>query len=171
LTRTYAEQEQIYKGFIKLVQLQRKLLVARKELAAKLKGSVDKPLLIIKNNNDIKQPQLTQDKRNQLNKESELLLPQPQLPKTINTIEEEKTKKSKPQIKIAANKDLNIEVTRDEELPAMSSSLSSNAAAESPSTEIPATEIYSIKREGERKGISIEKRKLVKEGSSRNKNN
>ena len=29
-TRTYAEQEQIYKGFIRLIGLQRKLLVARK---------------------------------------------------------------------------------------------------------------------------------------------
>ncbi len=100
LTRTYAEQEQIYKGFIKLVQLQRKFLVARKELAAKLKDSVDKPLIIIKNN-DIKEPQLIPAKQNQLNKKSELLLPQPQpqLPETINTAEEEKIKKSKPQIK------------------------------------------------------------------------
>ena len=57
LTRTYAEQEQIYKGFIRLIQLQRKLLVARKELAAKLKDSVHEPILI--NNNDIKQTQLT----------------------------------------------------------------------------------------------------------------
>jgi hypothetical protein len=175
LTRTYAEQEQIYKGFIKLVQLQRKLLVARKELAAKLKGSVDEPLLIINNDDDIKQLQLTQDKQNQFNKESELLLPQPQpqLPKTINTVKEEKIKKSKPQIKIAAKKDQNIEVTRDEELPAMSSSsLSSNPAAESPSTEIPSTEIYPTKREGEGEGPAIEKRKLVKEkANNRNKNN
>ena len=177
LTRTYAEQEHIYKGFIRLVQLQRKLLVARKELAAKLKDSVDKPLLIIKNNNDIKQPQLTQDKQNQLNKKSELLLPQPQpqLPKTINTVKEEKIKKSKPQIKIAAKKDLNREVTHDEQLPAMSSqpsSLSSGAAAESSPTEIPSTEIYSTKREREGEGPVIEKGKLVKEkGRSTNKNN
>ncbi len=46
LTRTYAEQEQIYKGFIRLLQLQRKLLVARKELASKLKDSVHEPILI-----------------------------------------------------------------------------------------------------------------------------
>lgn len=150
LTRTYAEQEQIYKGFIRLIQLQRKLLVARKELAAKLKDSVDKPLLIIKNN-DMKKPHLTQIKQNQLNKESELPLPQPEpeseLPETISSAEEEKIK-PKPRTKIAPKKELNIEVTRDEELPAMSSSssLSSNAAAESPSTEIPSTEIYSTKR-------------------------
>ena len=47
LTKTYAEQEQIYKGFIRLLQLQRKLLVARKELASKLKDSVHEPILTI----------------------------------------------------------------------------------------------------------------------------
>ena len=163
LTRTYAEQEQIYKGFIRLIQMQRKLLVARKELAAKLKDSVDKPILI--NNNDIKQPELTQDTQNQLNKTSELPMPQPQLPKTISTAEEEEEKiKSKPRIKMVTKKDSDIEVTSDEELPAMSSSssLSSNAATESPSTEIPSTEIYSTKREG-KEGTTIEKRKLANE--------
>ena len=95
LTRTYAEQEQIYKGFIRLIQMQRKLLVARKELATKLKDSVDKPILIIKNNNDIKQPELTQDTQNQLNKASELPMPQPQLPKTIRYLLKKKKKKKK----------------------------------------------------------------------------
>jgi hypothetical protein len=172
LTRTYAEQEQIYKGFIRLIQMQRKLLVARKELATKLKDSVDKPILIIKNNNDIIQPELTQDTQNQLNKASELPMPQPQLPKTISTAEGEEEKiKSKPRIKMVTKKDSDIEVTRDEELPAMSSSLSSNAATESPSTEIPSTEIYSTKGEG-KEGMAIEKRKLANEKrSSRNKSN
>jgi hypothetical protein len=171
LTRTYAEQEQIYKGFIRLIQMQRKLLVARKELAAKLKGAVHEPILI--NNNDIKQTQLTQDTQNQLNKASELPMPQPQLPKTISTAEEEEEEKikSKPRIKMVTKKDSDIEVTSDEELPAMSSSssssLSSNAATESPSTEIPSTEIpsteiYSTKREG-KEGTTIEKRKLANE--------
>jgi hypothetical protein len=101
LTRTYAEQEQIYKGFIRLIQMQRKLLVARKELATKLKDSVHEPILI--NNNDIKQTQLTQRKQRQLNKASELPMPQPQLPKTISTAEEEEEEKikSKPRIKKA----------------------------------------------------------------------
>jgi hypothetical protein len=172
LTRTYAEQEQIYKGFIRLIQMQRKLLVARKELATKLKDSVHEPILI-NNNNAIKQTQLTQRKQKQLNKASELPMPQPQLPETISTVEEEKLKKSKPRIKMVTKKDSDIEVTRDEELPAMSSSsLSSNTAAESPSTEIPSTEIYSTKREEKGKRPAIEKRKLVKEKeSSRNKNN
>ena len=69
---------------------------------------------------------------------------------------------------MVTKKDSDIEVTRDEELPAMSSSssssssLSSNAATESPSTEIPSTEIYSTKREG-KEGMAIEKRKLANE--------
>src|SRR4029078_8229936 len=101
---------------------------------------------------------------------------QPQLPETISTVEEEKTKKSKPRIKMVTKEDSDIEITCDEEWPAMSSSsLSSNTAAESPPTEIPSTEIYSPKREGKGKGKegpAIEKRKLVKEkGSSRNNNN
>ena len=110
-----------------------------------------------------------------MNKASELPMSQPQLPETISTVEEEKTKKSKPRIKMVTKEDSDIEVTCDEELPAMSSSsLSSNTAAESPSTEIPSTEIYSTKREEKGKGKrpAIEKRKLVKvKGSSRNKNN
>ena len=91
-------------------------------------------------------------------------MPQPQLPKTISTAEEEEEKiKSKPRIKMVTKKDSDIEVTSDEELPAMSSSsLSSNTAAESPSTEIPSTEIYSTKREG-KEGTTIEKRKLANE--------
>ena len=105
LTRTYAEQEQIYKGFIRLIQMQRKLLVARKELAAKLKGAVHEPILI-NNNNATKQTQLTQRKQKQLNKAFELPMPQPQLPKTISTAEEEEEKiKSKPRIKMVTKKD------------------------------------------------------------------
>jgi len=59
-TRTYAEQEQIYKGFIKLLEQQRELLVARKDLAARLKGSVQQEPIAL--NNKIKQPQLTEGK-------------------------------------------------------------------------------------------------------------
>ena len=99
-TRTYAEQEQIYKGFIRLIGLQRKLLVARKDLVAKLKDSVHEPIDVNNNNNSkIKQPQLAQGKQKQLTKATELPMPQPQLPETINTLdtatEEEKEKKIK----------------------------------------------------------------------------
>ena len=98
LTRTYAEQEQIYKGLIRLLQLQRKLLFARKELASKSKYQDMNQSSSI-NNNDIKQPRMTQRKEKQLNKASELPMPQSQLPETINIIEEEKIEsiKSKPQ--------------------------------------------------------------------------
>jgi hypothetical protein len=45
-TRTYTEQEQIYIGFLKLMEQQRGLIIARRDLAAKLKGSVQtKPAL------------------------------------------------------------------------------------------------------------------------------
>ena len=47
---------------------------------------------------------------------------QPQLLETISTVEEEKTKKSKPRIKMVTKKDSDIEITCDEELPARSSS-------------------------------------------------
>ena len=40
---------------------------------------------------------------------------QPQLPETISTVEEEKTKKSKPRIKMVTKKDSDIEITCDEE--------------------------------------------------------
>ena len=146
-TRTYAEQEQIYKGFIRLIGLQRKLLVARKELAAKLKDSVHEPIDVNNNNNSkIKQPQLTQGKQKQLTKATELPMPQPQLPETINTLDtatEEEKRKSKPQIKTAAKKESNVEEIRI------------------PSTEISSTEFSSTKKEGD--ATAIDKRKLVKE--------
>jgi hypothetical protein len=86
-TRTYAEQEQIYQGFIKLIEQQRELLVARKDLAAELKGSVQESIAV--NSNKIKQPQLTEGKKQQqqkqLSKASELPMPKPQLPEIIST--------------------------------------------------------------------------------------
>ena len=125
LTKTYAEQEQIYKGFIRLLQLQRKLLVARKELASKLKDSIHEPILTINNNNnnDTKQHQLTQQKQKQLNKASELPMPQSQLPETICTAEGEIIK-SKSRIKKAKDES-NIKKTLDGESPLKSTSLSS----------------------------------------------
>jgi len=46
-TRTYAEQEQIYIGFLKLIDQQRELIIARKDLATRLKASVRKPVVVI----------------------------------------------------------------------------------------------------------------------------
>jgi hypothetical protein len=44
-TRTYAEQVQIYTGFIKLIDQQRTLLVARRDFAERLKDSVNVPVV------------------------------------------------------------------------------------------------------------------------------
>jgi hypothetical protein len=178
-TKTYAEQEQIYKGFIKLVEQQRELLVARRDLAARLKGSVQQEPIAI-NSNKIKQPQLTGRKKQQqqkpLSKASELPMPEPQLPEIISTAattEEEKIK-SKPQIKTAAKKELHTEEIADRESPSLSSSsdttITSTTTAESSSTEVPSAKISSGKREG--KATATDKRKLAKEKKmNKNKKN
>jgi hypothetical protein len=175
-TKTYAEQEQIYKGFIKLIEQQCELLVARKDLVAKLKDSVQQEPLAV-NSNKIKQPQLTEGKKQQkqkpLSKVSELPMPEPQLPEII-TSTMKKEIKPKSQIAIAAEKELHTEGIRDRELPSVSSSSSDTTtipttAAESLSTEIPSAEISSSKREG--KGRPIDKRKLAKEKNKKNKKN
>jgi sugar-specific transcriptional regulator TrmB len=44
-TRTYAEQVQIYTGFIKLIDQQRTLVVARRDFAERLKDSVNVPVV------------------------------------------------------------------------------------------------------------------------------
>ena len=75
---------------------------------------------------------MAQGKQKQLTKATELPMPQPQLPETINTLdtttEEEKRRKSKPTRKQQAKKGSNVEET------------------ELPSTEISSTEFSSIKR-------------------------
>jgi hypothetical protein len=52
-TRTYAEQEQIYLGFLKLIDQQRELILARKDLASRLKASVRKPVVVLERSEDI----------------------------------------------------------------------------------------------------------------------
>jgi uncharacterized protein YdeI (BOF family) len=44
-TRTYADQEQIYAGFLKLIDMQRDMVVARRDLARRLKDSVTVPVV------------------------------------------------------------------------------------------------------------------------------
>ena len=44
-TKTYQEQEEIYTGFIKLIEQQRNFLIARRDLAAKLKDSIRRPVV------------------------------------------------------------------------------------------------------------------------------
>ena len=52
-TRTYAEQEQIYLGFLKLIDQQRELILARRDLATRLKASVRKPVVALGGSEDI----------------------------------------------------------------------------------------------------------------------
>jgi hypothetical protein len=76
-TRTYEEQEEIYTGFIKLIEQQRDLLIARRDLAAKLKDSIRRPVV---GSLATERPQLEQ--KQQL--EPELPVKQdPQLPEII----------------------------------------------------------------------------------------
>jgi hypothetical protein len=63
-THTYEEQEQIYDGFIKLLEQQRELLLARKELASKLKSSVTEPLSN-RPVDDTKMPETLERKQNE----------------------------------------------------------------------------------------------------------
>ena len=44
-TKTYQQQEEIYTGFIKLIERQRDLVIARSDLAGKLKDSIRKPVI------------------------------------------------------------------------------------------------------------------------------
>jgi hypothetical protein len=73
-TRTYAEQEQIYKGFLKLLKLQRELVVARRDLASKLKGSVTEQISTNVSKKDMKK---------ELGKRPQFPKPAPQLPSSI----------------------------------------------------------------------------------------
>jgi hypothetical protein len=43
--RTYADQDRIYTGFLKLMDTQRDLVVARRDLARRLKDAVDVPVV------------------------------------------------------------------------------------------------------------------------------
>ena len=52
-TRTYSEQEQIYIGFLKLIDQQRELILARKDLSSRLKASVRKPVVVVGSSENI----------------------------------------------------------------------------------------------------------------------
>jgi len=73
-TRTYAEQEQIYKGFLKLLKLQRELILARRDLAKKLKGSVTQRISSNMSKKDMKK---------ELGNRPQLPKPAPQLPSSV----------------------------------------------------------------------------------------
>lgn len=143
-TRPYAEQEQIYKGLLKLMNQQRKLVKARRDLATKLKGSVDKPVVnesrkaaeehsIVRGNEEEDQ------KQKQLPKESELPIPEPQLPEiniantNVNNDNEQQLK-SNPQIITAAAKKSSEYIVNEGS--SSSSSIKVTTTNEDPSTEI-----------------------------------
>jgi hypothetical protein len=139
-TRTYAEQEQIYLGFLKLMEQQRGLLIARRDLAAKLKGSVQtKPALV----STSKRLSLRGKEQLRLSKEPELPPPtsleQRHLPELVthppNTSTEEEVKKTKPQIVTPSKKESPEQITGRK--PLRSSSSTEPTVIEIPSAKIP----------------------------------
>src|SRR5215208_4576019 len=121
-TKTYAEQEQIYFGFIKLIDQQRELILARKDLAARLKASVRKPVVALggsenidKLSKNLQAPQLQEQQ-------------QPQLPEEM--ISQEQLKEDEPFI-------MADEPTEQTEV------IQKSSQALDISTEIPSTEIQS----------------------------
>ena len=83
-TKSYGEQEQIYKGLSKLMNQQHKLIKARRDLATKLKGS-DKPdanenRKEAKKHSIVGRNEEEDQKQKRLPKEPELPMPEPQLP-------------------------------------------------------------------------------------------
>jgi hypothetical protein len=99
--KTYEEQEQIYTGFIKLIEQQRDLVIARRDLAGKLKDSIRKP--VIDTATMEKVPPLEQ----KIRREPELPSAQdPQLPEIVSaTSAAEDESKIEPQIITAAEEE------------------------------------------------------------------
>jgi hypothetical protein len=99
-TKKYEEQEEIYSGFIKLVEQQRDLLIARRELAAKLKDFIQKPVIDAA---AMDKPPLEQ----KIQHEPELpsAAQDPQLPETISATSAEDGSKTKSQIIAAAEEE------------------------------------------------------------------
>ncbi|MGB7637243.1 MAG: hypothetical protein WBL88_06690 [Nitrososphaeraceae archaeon] len=140
-TKTYAEQEQIYLGFLKLMEQQRGLLIARRDLAAKLKSSVQTtPAPVVTS----KRPSLRGKEQLRLSKEPELPPPtsleQRQLPELVthppNTKPEEGVKKTKPQIVTPSKKESPEQITGRKPLRS-SSSTTEPTVIEIPSAKIP----------------------------------
>jgi hypothetical protein len=114
-TKTYEEQEQIYEGFIKLIEQQRDLLIARRDLAAKLKDSIQKPVVGITNDNTTTEKHsLIGEKQQQLGVVKEPELPssqEPQLPEIIAATSAEDESKTKAQIITAAQEEPSEQIT------------------------------------------------------------
>src|SRR5919202_4630951 len=103
-TRTYEEQEEIYTGFIKLIEQQRDLLIARRGLAAKLKDSVQKPVV---DATTTEKPLIRELKKQQLESPPQ----DPQLPEIIAATTAEDKSKTKPQIITAAENESPEQIT------------------------------------------------------------
>jgi len=114
-TRTYKEREQIYTGFIKLIEQQRDLLIARRDLAIKLKDSIRRPVVGAAASTTEK-PSLIGKKQQQLGvvKEPELPTSQkPQLPEIIaaTTSDAENGSNKEPQLITAAEEEPPEQIT------------------------------------------------------------
>lgn len=145
-TRTYTEQEEIYTGFLKLIEQQHGLLIARRDLATKLKSSVQKPVVTRQ------RPSLVgQEEQPKLSREPELPLPlpEPQLPEVITTSTNNNTTtkkglRTKPRIR---NESQMKESPAEKIITAEESSPRSSAAnTKSGYTEIPSAEIHTKKQ-------------------------
>jgi hypothetical protein len=143
-TRTYTEQEQIYTGFLKLIEQQRGLIIARRDLATKLKGSVQKPAVTRQRSS------LVGKEQPKLSREPELPLlpqPEPQLPEAItastnNTITK-KGLRTRPLRSAAEKKEWPAEqITAEESSPRSSAT----STTKSGYTEIPSAEIHTKKQ-------------------------
>ncbi len=114
-TRTYKEREQIT-GFIKLIEQQRDLLIARRDLAIKLKDSIRRPVVGAAAASTTEKPLLIGKKQQQLVVVKEHELPtsqEPQLPKIIaaTTSDAENGSNKEPQLITAAEEEPPEQIT------------------------------------------------------------
>ncbi|MBV9668730.1 MAG: hypothetical protein JO327_11450 [Nitrososphaeraceae archaeon] len=140
-TRAYTEQEEIYTGFLKLIEQQRGLLIARKELAIKLKGSVQKPAVT-----RLRPSLVGKEEQPKLSGQPELPSlppPEPQLPEvitasttTITTITK-KGLRTRPLRNAVEKKESPAEQITSEESSPQSSATTKSGYTEIPSAEIP----------------------------------
>jgi hypothetical protein len=107
--KTYQEQEEIYTGFLKLIEQQRNLIIARRDLAAKLKDSIQRPVVSITNDGTTTEKHLLiGEKQQQLGVVKEPELPssqEPQLPEIIaaSTNDADNGSKNEPHLITAAD--------------------------------------------------------------------
>jgi hypothetical protein len=147
-TRTYAEQEQIYIGFLKLIDQQRELIVARKDLATRLKASVRKPVVVIGSEDIDKLPKNVEIPQLQGQQQQP-----PQLPAEM--VNQEQSKEAEPLI-------------MDDEPTEQTGVIQESSQHIEGSTEIPAAEIQSStstddeKEESKKKFQSTKKSKYNK---------